>query len=292
LINFDKEVQLRTIGSSEHIDMAVIPDCPIYFTAIRWGRTTSNRPDYGRHATMRRTLSLLLAGTTICAFGLFSAGAQEAKKAEKPKIPGGIEGHVKSVDVEKGTLTIVTTAGAERTYNVTDETTMLGPRGGKVRRHLHDPRFHEGMDLTVVASGATAKEIHLGFRHREPAGEAAKHKAAIKTKSAATKRFAPKAAADEEEADDEDNEIPGTVKSYNAERRLLVVSLLNGTSRPFFLSRDLKVQVKGAISKHGVADPAIKEGAHVIVHVEEGGRRVRELHVDPAPPARTKKKAA
>ena len=92
----------------------------------------------------------------------------EAKKAEVEgvRIPGGIEGHAKKVDVEKETLTIVTTAGAERTFNVTDDTTMLGPRGGKVRRGLHDSRFQEGMELTVVASGSTAKEVHLGYRRR------------------------------------------------------------------------------------------------------------------------------
>ena len=256
---------------------------------------------------MRRTLSLLLTGTTICALGLFSAGAQEAKKAERPQIPGGIEGHVKRVDTEKETLTIVTTAGAERTFNVTDDTTMLGPRGGKVRRRLHDPRFHDGMSLTVVASGLTAKELHLGFSRREPGGAAEDRKTAAKAAKGdpgvrdrtdgnlATKPKASKkgAAATAEEADDEDDEIPGTVKSYDANRRLLVVTLLNGTNRSFLLSRDLKVLVKGAASKQGTADPAIKEGTHVTVLVDAGGRRVKELRVDPAPPgARKTKKAA
>jgi hypothetical protein len=261
---------------------------------------------------MLRTLTLLLAGATISIVGLISAGAQESKKGEKPQIPGGIEGHVKKVDVEKETLTIVTDAGTQRTFSVTEDTTMLGPRGGKVRRGLHDPRFHEGMSLTVVASGTTAKEVHLGYSRREPgaatesgktaakvtgasggvsggsstAAPTAKAKASAKTVAGA----AAKASAAEEE--DEDDEIPGTVKSYNADRRLLVVSLLNGTSRSFFLARDLKVLVKGAVSKQGVADPAIKEGARVVVLVEEGGRRVKELHVDPLPPARRTKKAA
>jgi hypothetical protein len=252
---------------------------------------------------MRRTLSLLITGTTLCAFGFLSAGAQEAKKTETSQIPGGIEGHVKSVDTEKGTLTITTTRGAERTYNVTDDTTMLGPRGGKVRRRLHDRRFHEGMPLTVVAPGSTVKEVHLGFSPRARGGATEGTKTAAKggekssgspatKKRAATTKDAMAKAKTEEEEEDEDDEIPGTVKSYNADRRLLVVSLLNGTSRSFFLSRDLKVLVRGAASKQGVADPALKEGAHVTVLVDEGGRRVRELHVDPAPPARTKTKKA
>jgi hypothetical protein len=260
---------------------------------------------------MRRTLLLLVLGTPFCLIGLATAAAQEAKKTERPQIPGGIEGHLKSVDVDKETITLVTSAGTQRTFNVTEDTTMLGPRGGRVRRRLHDPRFHEGMEMTVVASGPTAREIHLGFSHRATGGASRSEKSAANTSAtkekgsgvattapaAKTKVYAKqgaaaaaKAPASEEE--DEDDEIPGTVKSYNADRRLLVVSLLNGTSRSFFLSRDLKVLVRGTESKEGVADPALKEGAHVAVVVEDGGRRVKELHVNPAPPARRTKKAA
>jgi hypothetical protein len=257
---------------------------------------------------MFRTLTNLFVVTTISGLGWISAGAQESKKDEKPQIPGGIEAHVKRVDPEKETLTIVTAGGAERTLNVTEETTLLGPRGGKVRRGLHDPRFHEGMSLTVVVSGTTAKEIHLGYSRREPGTAKESGKASAKATGAASEKVggsstaAPaakakayvkkEAAAAKASEEDEDDEIPGTVKSYHADRRLLVVSLLNGTSRSFFLSRDLKVLVKGAVSKQGVADVAIKEGAHVTVLVEEGGRRVKELHVDPVPPARRTKKAA
>jgi hypothetical protein len=261
---------------------------------------------------MRGAPRLLLLGITICVLGLRPVGAQEATKAEKPQIPGGIEGHVKSVDVDKETITIVTTAGTQRTFSVTEDTIMLGPRGGKVRRGLHDPRFHEGMSLTVVPTGTSAKEVHLGYRHREP-GETkasgkkaaaaraetdtqpagtAPSKPASKTKATTTKdsAAATKSAATDEE--DEDDEIPGTVRSYNADRRILVVSLLNGTHRTFFLSRDLKVVTRGATSKQGTADPALKEGAHVVVFTDEGGRRVKELHVNPMPATRKKKKAA
>jgi hypothetical protein len=258
---------------------------------------------------MQRAPSLLLTGVTVCVIGLLNANAQEAKKSERPQIPGGIEGHVKKVDVEKETLTIVTTAGSERTFNVTEDTTMLGPRGGKVRRRLHDPRFHEGMELTVVASGTTAKEVHLGYSPRRTDAAKEDGQAAAKPKAprAGTVTSAPPskakalskqedaaaaktAAADEE--DDEDDELPGTVKTYNAERRVLVVTLLNGTNRTFFLAKDLKVQVGRAVSKQGIEDPALKEGAHVTVFLAEGGRRVRELHVAPPQAARKAKKAA
>ena len=95
----------------------------------------------------------LAAGAAICAGGLFSASAQDTKTSEKTEIPGGIEGHVKSVDHEKETLSIIASTGKERTFKVTEDTTMIGPRGGKVRRRLNDKRFHEGMELTIVADG-------------------------------------------------------------------------------------------------------------------------------------------
>ena len=106
---------------------------------------------------MLRTLSVHVAGAMICALGLLSVNAQEASKVAKPQIKGGIDGHVKSVDPEKGTLSMITADGRERTFTITDDTTMLGPRGGKVRYGLKDRRFHEGMELTVVADGATAR---------------------------------------------------------------------------------------------------------------------------------------
>jgi hypothetical protein len=167
------------------------------------------------------------------------------------------------------------------------------------------------MELTIVASGSTAKEVHLGYSRRSGdtakeggvvSGKAAKSKApplgGAVTAPATTAKVPTKkgdvaattpAAAEEE---DEDDELPGTVKSYNADRRLLVVTLLNGTNRSFFLSRDLKVVVGRAVSKQGVADSALKEGAKVTVFLEEGGRRVKELHVTPAPAAGRMKKAS
>jgi hypothetical protein len=262
---------------------------------------------------MLRTPSVLLAGAVICATGLLAAGAQEPKKAERSEIPGGIEGHVKGVDREKQTLTIVVPSGAERTFTITDETTMLGPRGGRVRYRLRDRRFHEGMEVIVVANGAMAREVHLGYDRgaqgqptgspkpaakgapaarpgdeKAPTGKATKRAQREAVEAAAAKA---KAGAREEE-EDEDNEIPGTVKSYDPARRLLVVALLNGKSRSFLLSREVKVLVRGTPSTHGLSDPALKAGASVAVHVEPGGRRVREVHITPAPAASAKSKKA
>jgi hypothetical protein len=263
---------------------------------------------------MSRTASVFFVGAMLCAAGLLSAAAQETKRSDKPEIPGGIEGQVKSVDLEKQMLTITTSGGRERTFAITDETTMLGPRGGKVRHRLKDHRFHEGMDLTIVADGRTAKEVHLGYSRREH-GEAANHpKSAADSVTTSTGErrdrsaaeavrerrrssegkpasTADKKAAAQEEEKDEDDEIPGRIKSYDATRRMLVVSLLNGKNRSFLLSRDVKVLVRGTLSKQGSNDSALKADAPITVLVEPGGRRVRELHVGPAPAARGKKAA-
>ena len=264
---------------------------------------------------MLRTLSALLAGATMCAVGLLSAAPQEPKRGEKVVIPGGMDGQVKSVDQEKQTLTIVTSGGRERTFTVTDETTMVGPRGGKVRRRLHDRRFHEGLDVTILADGNTAKEVHLGFSHREK-GQSSSQSTLAKRSPRATKeatggaaavkrprselsepskiaaKAAPKTGAQEEE-EDEDNEIPGKVKSYDPERRppVLVVTLLNGQNRSFFLGSDVKLLVGGRASRLGLKDPALKVGTPLTVIVEPGGRRVRELHVSPTATAKSKKAA-
>ncbi len=265
---------------------------------------------YALRSSLLHAICALVAGTAICAFGIFSANAQDAKKPEKPEIPGGIEGHVKSVDHEKATISIIASNGRERTFKVTDDTTMIGPRGGKVRRRLNDKRFHEGMELTIVAEGGSATEIHLGFSRRDP-GDVADSKPVAKRspagsgdrleepasgtvkKKAATKigKMAKAAAAAVEEGDDEDDEIPGKVKSFDPDRRMLVVALLNGKNRSFLLANDVKVVVRGTPSKQGLKDAALKDGAVISVFVDAGGRRVKELHVAPAPAGRSKKAA-
>jgi hypothetical protein len=253
---------------------------------------------------MLRVLSVSVAAAMVCATGLVTAVAQQTKKAQGLEIPGGIHGQIKSVDVEKQVLRITTDGGRERTFSVTDDTTMLGPRGGRVRRRLNDRRFHEGMELTVVADGGTAKEIHLGFSRREGSSSSSAAKAAGKNTSPGTARtggatasvpavakrpagsakgtakIGAKAAADDE--DDEDDEFPGRVKSFDESRRLLVVTLLNGGSRSFLLSSDVKVLVRGTPSKQGLRDAALRADAPISVFVEPGTRRVTEIHVGPA----------
>jgi hypothetical protein len=181
---------------------------------------------------------------------------------------------------------------------------------------LNDRRFRDGLDITVVPTGTKAKELHLGYYRREPGESTEKPKtAAKKTRrqireeaeaeiaKAGAKKVTPKAvteaatkpAVDEDE--DEDNEILGKVKSYNANsgRHVLVVALLNGKSRSFFLSSAVKVLVHGKPAKDGLADPSLKEGTTITVLTEGGSSRVKELHLElPAatPSKITRKRAA
>jgi len=242
---------------------------------------------------MLRTLGVLTLSALMCAGATLSRA--DDSKGEKSQIPGGIEGKVKMVDVENGKLTI-TTQGRDRTFTITDDTMMVGPRGGKVRRHLKDPRFHEGFSVTVVAKGDTATEVHLGFARQEDEGKAAGPRTARTqrrlpaapdatpetrvAKKVSPTTSEPKTGVKGKEAqkleEDDEAELPGKIKSFDARRRVLVITLLNGKTRSFILAKDVPVHVKGVISKRGLADPVLTVGAPVTV-VTEGGRKVKEL---------------
>ena len=264
----------------------------------------------GFGSTVRYVLATVAAGAAIWGFGLSSTTAQEAKKPEKPQIPGGIEGHVKSVDHEKETLSIMASNGKERTFKVTEETMMIGPARRQSSPSFERQKISRGHGTDGGGRGNSATEIHLGFSRRN-AGDAAEAKPVAKgsssgarsgidqqTTSAIAKKLDSSktgklgtAAKAVEDGDDEDDEIPGKLKSFDATRRLLVISLLNGKSRSFLLANNVKVVVKGTPSKEGLKDTALKEGAVISVFVEAGGRRVREVHVTPLPAARSKKAA-
>jgi len=259
---------------------------------------------------MVRTFNALFLGAAICAVGILSADAQEAKKSEKPEIKDGIEAKVKKVDVEQGKLTVTIQDSRDRTFTVTEDTTIVGPRGGVVRHRLKDPRFHPGMEITIVANGNMAKELHLGYDYREsdtpaakaeapkeggarPAGEKSKSTTADKTKKTDTKSpdkaVAQGGAAKSAQPEDDEDEFPGKVKSADAAKRVLVITLLNGKDRSFLLAKDVKIMVKGAVSKQGLEDPALKPGASVTVITEPGGRKVKEVKVAPASTDKAKK---
>jgi hypothetical protein len=165
---------------------------------------------------------------------------------------------------------------------------------------LKDPRFHEGFPVTIVAEGNMASEIHLGFarEHDEEKAEHAKttkkeprptDKPEVPAQTRTSKKVSPadedprsvikrrqaKKAAEEED----DNEIPGKIKSFDANKRILVVSLLNGNTRSFILAKNVQVEVGGTASKKGLDDPALKAGATVTVFTDDNGRKVKEVKV-------------
>jgi hypothetical protein len=268
---------------------------------------------------MLRTIMAVGLGLCICV----TAAVALALDDQKSQIHGGIEGKIKKVDVDGMTLTLTTEQGRERTFKITQETTMLGPRGGKVRRRLKDPRFHEGLAVTVVADGNTATELHLGY-DREESGQTAEHARTTKApttergKTGAvesptkvtgktpptdteparvpTKRYgaglekaAAKAKSAAAKAEDEDNEVPGKVKRFDSTRHLLVITLVNGQDRSFLLSKNVKVFVKDSESRRGLEDPALKAGASIEVVTDEGGHKVKELKIVPASEVRRKR---
>jgi hypothetical protein len=214
---------------------------------------------------MWRIVGALVVGALVFAVAL------PAQSGDKQEIKGGIDGKVKKVDLENKMLTITTVQGRDRSFKVTQDTVMVGPRGGKVRRHLKDPRFHDGFPVTIVAEGDTASEIHLGFARDEHAQKTE----AVKTAKSGT----PARKTVKQLEEDDEMEILGRVKRFDPVKRVLVVSLLNGKDRSFILAKDVPVHVKGAISQQGLRDPALQAGASVTIVTDEGGRKVKDVKI-------------
>ncbi len=249
-------------------------------------------------------LCSLIVGTALLA-----APSAQAKDSE---IKDGIPGTVVKVDAAQGTVTIAEKEGRERTYTITQETLIVGPRGGIVHQRLHDHRFHSGLPITVVANGTAAAELHLGYDRKARAGRTTAPRATTSTAPAETpattdsgastppatpapapattrtarfrgveaRRSAAKQAKEEEE--DEDNEFPGKVKSVDPTRHMLVITLVNGKDRSFLVSSEAKVLVNSRASRHGLSDPALQPGAALTIVTEEGGRKVKEVKLTPA----------
>jgi hypothetical protein len=213
-------------------------------------------------------------GTLLCAIAV-ATFASLAARAAGPEVKGGIEGKVVSVDVAKGSV-VISSEGSEKTFSVTAATTIVGPRGGAVRRRLHDPRFHEGLPITVVANGNTATQLLLGVdRKSAKPGDAA----STKTGTSRSSGFRGADAAKSEESEDDDNDFPGKIKSVDPDKHMLVITLLTGKDRSFMLSSDVKLTIGRRVSQKGLSDPALKPGAGVTVVTDEGGRKVKEVKV-------------
>jgi hypothetical protein len=93
------------------------------------------------------------------------------------------------------------------------------------------------------------------------------------------------------EEEDDEEEIPGHIQSFDASKRVLVVTLFNGKNRSFILAQNVPVHIKGAVaaSRQGLRDPQLKAGAFVTVVTDDGGRKVKELKITPASEIKKKK---
>jgi hypothetical protein len=248
----------------------------------------------------------MLCTAAIGTIGVFCARMAEAKD---PEVKDGTAGKVVKVDVTNNTITIADQNDRERTYSVTEETIIVGPRGGVVHRRLKDRRFHSGLPITVVADGKTAAELHLGYDRKaregsetttptrtrrtttpsttdnsNDSGTTTPSTTTPSTSTTRTSRFrgtdsgratGKNTAKDEDE--DEDTEFPGKVKSVEPSRHMLVVTLVNGKDRSFLLAHDVKVLVNNRESSEGLSDASIKPGMSVTVITEAGGRKVKEV---------------
>jgi hypothetical protein len=273
----------------------------------------------------RTPIAGVLCSAVLLTVGLLSNRTAQAKD---PEIKDGIPGTVVKVDVNQGTVTIAEKGSRERAYSITSETVIVGPRGGIVRRRLKDPRFHSGLPITVVANGSSAVELHLGYdrKARETTGATSRSVSSPRSSSDNTppsttstsdagtstppsnptpststtrtsrfrgfgesKRVTGKDAAKSEEEEDEDNEFPGKVKTVDPDKRVLVITLVNGKDRSFLLSHDVKVTVNNRMSRRGLSDAALQPGVALTVITEPGGRKVKEVNVSTAATRRLRK---
>jgi hypothetical protein len=251
---------------------------------------------------LARIFGSVLCVAALGTVGLMSAAAADTKASE---IKDGIPGKIVKVDAEQATVTIAGEDGRERTYNITEETVIVGPRGGAVHKRLKDPRFHSGLAIVVVPNGKAAAQLHLGYdrkarKNATVAGTAAGETPPADTTPAPktrTSRFrglidsaktqVPKS--EKEDAEEDDNEYPGKVKSVDPAKRMLVITLLNGKDRSFLLPSDVKVTVNGHASRRGLNDASLKAGNSLTVVTETGGRKVKEVKVSLATRSRLKK---
>ncbi len=182
----------------------------------------------------KRAIGSLLCAMAIAAFAAFATPAVGAD------VPGGIKGDIVKVDTAKSTLTVHTQTG-DKTYTIAQTTQIVGPRGGIVHKRLQDPRFHAGLHVTIVASGMAATQVLLGVDRKAKTGDAATSKTTTGFRGDAAGKG--EAAKTEEAPADEDNEFPGKIKSVDADKNILVVTLLTGKDHSFMVGSEAKLTI-------------------------------------------------
>ncbi len=106
---------------------------------------------------------------------------EAAKDKAKPAVKE-VVGMFKSKDLTKKTLTL-TVDGKDRTFKITDDTKILGPRQGE--RELKDEVLDKGYKITVVPNAKdadVADEVKLPFSNDRVGGDKSKGKPKDKPK--------------------------------------------------------------------------------------------------------------
>jgi hypothetical protein len=133
-------------------------------------------------------LGLSLLGGTVSAQPPKSPDSQKKdapkdKDKAPPKDKAAVKeivGMFKSKDLTKKTLTI-TVDGKDKTFKITDDTKIQGPRGGEAE--LKDDRLDKGYKITVVANAKNADEAaEVKLPYRDDREGADKDKAKDKSK--------------------------------------------------------------------------------------------------------------
>jgi len=103
-----------------------------------------------------------LSGNKEVAAGLVAA--QDKAKKDDKDTSKTIAGKVTKVDATKNTVSVTTDDGKKMDLTVTDDTKIVGPRGGISKDRLKDDRLTVGAEIKVTMDGKKVKQIELPAR--------------------------------------------------------------------------------------------------------------------------------
>ena len=113
------------------------------------------------YAPMLRKPVLVVLGLLLAA-GLVAA--QDKAKKDDKDTSKTIAGKVTKVDATKNTVSVTTDDGKKMDLTVTDDTKIVGPRGGISKDRLKDDRLTVGAEIKVTMDGKKVKQIELPAR--------------------------------------------------------------------------------------------------------------------------------
>ena len=133
--------------------------------------------DQSCYARQSGTLALLAALAAALSAQAQQKDKDKAKTKDKDAKPATTELTAKLVKVDEAKSSItVDDGGKKRDFSVTDDTKIVGPRGGVSKNRLKDDRFVPGweMKLTIAADGKKLTHIQLPIRKSEKPDETKK----------------------------------------------------------------------------------------------------------------------